>query len=138
MLPSTGPAELRSSLDVVAVWMAVEDLDAEAINVRTEPGFSEPGLSAHVIPGAMPLYYFGTDTIIEVESQRWDGDEMVNTVIAQIPLSDVTGKAGIEVTGSVQNGDVEIRVLSADEMTQRLASTGEVDLETLRQRYLSF
>lgn len=129
LVPSLVPADLRAAVDVVGVWVAIDDADTPVF-VRTESGQSAPGLSPTVLPGAMPAYFLDTDTTIEVfvtgESER---------TIGTIAVDQVLGEGGIEVSGSLGDDDVRITVLSRAELADRLSVEVEL-LETLRQQYL--
>ena len=101
----------------------------------TDSGVSAPGLSAGVLPGAMPLYFFDTDTTIEIVMSRVD-EPTDFTVIATVDVGQVIGQGGIEVTGSVQRQDVTATILSRREFAERM-SIDESQLDSLRDRFLS-
>lgn len=135
--PSGLPDAVRPLVDVVAVWMAIED-PSGPLFVRTESGISEPGLSGGLLPGAMPLYFLEGDQWVEVVTEEVGSEDPVSyRLLASFSLADVVGRGGIEVTGSIERNDLVLTVLSLHETAERL-SVDSAGLEQLRELYLSF
>lgn len=135
--PGTVPPELLGSLDVYGAHVAVDGLvDGRVIGVRTESGLSWGLVAGTSLPMTVPLYVLrDTDTTVEVIVQSIGGSDA--EVVASIPLVEIVDAGGgIEITGSVGDGAVEIASLTRTEIAARLG-IGLDELDRLRDTYLS-
>lgn len=137
--PELVPPELRPSLDVYGVHYAVDDLpDGAAIGARTESGVSWSLIAGSSLPMTAPLYYLrDVDTTVEVILQPVGAVAGGADVLASIALAEVVDAGGgIEVTGSVADGSVQITALTRPEIAERLG-VGVEELDGLRDTFLS-
>jgi hypothetical protein len=136
--PHSVPDDLLSSLDVLGVSFAFDDLgDAAAVGVRTESGISGSLIGAAALPFVGPLYFLrDVDQTVEVFVQSVSSGAEPQEVGSVELAAVVDAGGGIEISGSVRDGTVTISTLTREQMAERLAVEPE-QLDQLRTNYLS-